>query len=252
MKVKVLGSGTSHGVPMIGCKCDVCKSSNPRNNRMRASITVEKNGQVILVDTTPELRVQSLAFDVNHIDAVFITHLHADHIFGFDDLRRFNHISKQDMPVYSDQKSCDGIRQIFPYIFAPPKQGGGVPKVDLRIVEPRFNLCGLDIRSFYVLHGSLPVLAFRFDDFAYLTDVNSIPPEAMGQLQGLDLLILDCVRFEPHSTHFGLYEALEIVDILKPRQTYFTHLSHAFDHDIVNSTLKPETQLAYDGQIIEL
>ena len=252
MRIIVLGSGTSHGVPMIGCKCEVCTSDNPRNRRFRPSIAIQNEGKTILVDTTPELRLQALATGLDRVDAVLYTHTHADHIFGLDDLRRFNDLSGEEIPIYGDQPALDDIRRIYPYIFAETQAGGGKPRIALHLIRPSLELFGLQIESFYVMHGELPVLAFRFDDFAYVTDVNRIPDEAMAKLQNLELLILDAVRFKPHATHFGLYEALEIVEQLKPKRTLFTHLSHKFDHDSVNTQLPSGTALAYDGQVVEL
>lgn len=242
---------------MIGCDCEVCRSDNPRNRRFRPSILVRNEGRAILVDTTPELRMQSLAFDVRQVDAVLFTHTHADHIFGLDDLRRFNDLSGQEIPVYGDAETLEDIRRIYPYIFKETQVGGGKPRLTLHTVQPEFDLFGLHIRSFYVQHGKLPVLAYRFDapataslpaySAAYVTDVNFIPPASMAQLTNLDLLLLDAVRFEPHATHFGLYEALDIIAELKPRQAYLTHLSHHFDHDAVNAQLPPHVALSYDG-----
>jgi len=252
MKVTILGSGTSHGVPMIGCTCEVCLSPDPRNRRFRPSICVENEGRVILVDTTPELRLQSLAFGLNRVDAVLITHTHADHIFGLDDLRRFNDLSGEVIPVYGEPAALDDIRRIFPYIFDPPQQGGGTPKLDLLPVPRSFDLFGIHIESFTVMHGRLPVLAYRFNDAAYVTDTNHIPPESMEMLRNLDLLILDAVRYNPHSTHFGLWQAVEVADRLKAKRVLFTHLSHHFDHEKTNSELPPHMQLAHDGQVIEL
>ena len=252
MKVTILGSGTSHGVPMIGCDCAVCRSPHPKNRRFRPSIAVENDGKVILVDTTPELRLQSLAVGLNRVDSVLITHTHADHIFGLDDLRRFNDLTDQEIPVYGDAQTLDDIRRIFRYIFTETQVGGGKPRLTLHEVPESFELHGIRIQSFYVLHGRLPVLAYRFNDFAYVTDVNYIPQESMGKLRNLDLLILDAVRPKPHETHFGLGQALAVVEVLKPKRTLFTHLSHKFEHDSTNAELPPHAQLAYDGQEIIL
>jgi phosphoribosyl 1,2-cyclic phosphate phosphodiesterase len=251
MKATILGSGTSHGVPMIGCECTVCTSPDPKNRRFRPSIAVENDGNVILVDTTPELRMQSLAFGLNRVDAVLITHTHADHIFGLDDLRRFNDLSGESIPVYGDEQAVADIRRLFPYIFDPPKQGGGTPKIDLRPVPESMEMFGMHIESFPVLHGSLPVLAYRFDNVAYVTDTNHIPPESMTKLRGLELLILDAVRYEPHSTHFGLWEAVAVAEQLGAKRVLFTHLSHHFEHTKTNSELPAHMQLAYDGQTLE-
>jgi phosphoribosyl 1,2-cyclic phosphate phosphodiesterase len=266
MKVTILGSGTSHGVPMIGCECAVCKSPNPKNRRFRPSITVENEGRTILVDTTPELRLQALAVGLNRVDAVLYTHTHADHLFGLDDLRRFNDLSGEEIPIYGDEGTLEDIRRAYRYIFVETQEGGGKPRISLNVVPERFELFGLEIQSFYVMHGRLPVLAYRFDyksqsythtptlphSFAYVTDTNHIPPDSMEKLRGLDLLILDAVRPKPHVTHFGLYEALEVIEELKPKQALLTHLSHLFDHDETNAELPGNVRLAYDGQVIDL
>ena len=257
-----MGSGTSHGVPMIGCDCPVCRSENPKNRRFRPSLLVRNEGKSLLIDTGPELRLQSLAFDVRRVDAVLFTHTHADHIFGLDDLRRFNDLMDVEIPVYGDEATLSDIRRIYPYIFTSTQTGGGKPRLTLHEVKRSFVMFGLKISSFYVMHGKLPVLSYRFDQLAtqstparsaaYVTDVNYIPPEAMAQLHNLDLLILDAVRYEPHSTHYGLYEAVAIRNQLKPKRTLLTHLSHDFDHDTVNAELPDHIQLAYDGQLIRL
>ncbi len=262
MEILILGSGTSHGVPMIGCDCAVCRSDNPKNRRFRPSILVSNDSGAILVDTTPELRLQALANDVRRVDAVLFTHTHADHIFGLDDLRRFNDLSGEDIPVYGDEDTLAAIRRIFPYIFTETQEGGGKPRLALHLVPPDFTMFGLRIRSFYVLHGKLPVLAYRFDrpatdteparSAAYVTDVSHIPPDSMALLHDLDLLILDAVRPDPHPTHFGLNQALEVIAELQPRRALLTHLSHRFEHEAVNAQLPANVELAYDGQRITL
>ncbi len=223
---------------------------------------VRNAGKSLLIDTTPELRLQALAFGVNRVDAVLYTHTHADHIFGLDDLRRFNDLMDTEIPVYGDAATLADIRRIYSYIFTHTQTGGGKPRITLHEVERSFEMFGLKITSFYVIHGKLPVLSYRFDrpetnstpavSAAYVTDVNYIPPESMAQLHNLDLLILDAVRYEPHSTHYGLYEAVSIIEELKPKQALLTHLSHQFEHDTVNAELPPHIQLAYDGQVIRL
>lgn len=252
MRVTVLGSGTSHGVPMIGCACAVCMSEDSKNRRFRPSILVENEGRNILVDTTPEMRMQTLQFGVTRVDAVLITHTHADHIFGLDDLRRFNDLMDAEIPVYGDEGTREDIQRIFRYIFVQTQAGGGKPRITLNPLPDSFELFGLHIQTLEVLHGKLPVRAFRFNDFAYVTDTNNIPDAAMEKLQGLDTLILDAVRYEPHVTHYGLWEAVEVVKRLNPRRTYFTHLSHHFDHEKTNAELPPGMELAYDGLVLDL
>lgn len=258
MRVTILGSGTSHGVPMIGCHCEVCRSKNPKNHRMRPSIVVEGPDGTILVDTTPELRLQSISAGLNRIDAVLITHTHADHIFGMDDLRRFNDLCGHDIPVYGSQSVLEDIRRIYRYVFIETQAGGGKPRLSLKPVAPSMEVCGLHIACFTVLHGRLEVQSYRFTDpatgksFAYVTDVSTIPESEMRHLVGLDLLILDAVRYEPHPTHFGLYQALEVIARVNPGTALLTHLSHHFDHDKLSSETPPHVDPAYDGQIITL
>ncbi len=256
MRVIVLGSGTSHGVPMIGCTCPVCLSPNPKNRRFRPSIAVQTDfageTRTILVDTTPELRLQSLTFGLNRVDAVLLTHSHADHIMGLDDLRRFNDLSGAEIPVYGDPETQEDIRRVFRYIFVQTQQGGGKPRIRLEETPAAFDLYGLAVRRLTVMHGRLPVQAYRLNNFAYVTDTNHLPDDARAQLQNLDLLILDAVRFDPHPTHFGLWEAVAAVQELKPKRALFTHLSHHFDHDAVNAQLPPGMELSYDGQTLEL
>lgn len=252
MRVTILGSGTSHGVPMIGCPCPVCTSGNPRNRRFRTSVSVRKGDYTLLVDTTPELRLQALACGLTRVNAVLYTHTHADHLFGLDDVRRFNDLSGQELPIFGDKQTLADIRRVFSYVFKKTQIGGGKPRLSLHPIEPRFDLYGIDIRALPVKHGKLTIQAYRFDDFAYVTDTNGIPDETMAQLQGLDLLILDAVRFKPHSTHFGLYQALDVIRQLRPKRAYLTHLSHHFDHDATNAVLPTGVALAYDGLAIEL
>lgn len=280
MEIVVLGSGTSHGVPMIGCDCSVCRSANPKNKRTRPSIVIHASGGTILVDTTPELRLQAVANEVKRVDAVLLTHTHADHIMGMDDLRRFNDLQAAEIPVYGDAASLEDVRRIYSYIFRPPRsEGGGQPRLTLHEVAPDFELCGLHVRALTVMHGSLPVLAYRFEEripaaaasfqeashllssatanengteraVAYVTDVNSIPPDTLAKLYHLDLLVLDAVRPLPHSTHFGLQQALDVIAELKPRRALLTHLSHQMEHDSINAQLPAGVELAYDGQRI--
>lgn len=258
MEVLVLGSGTSHGVPMIGCNCPVCTSADPRNYRNRPSVAVYGPDGVILVDTPPELRLQSIATGLTRVDAVLFTHTHADHIFGLDDLRRFNDLAGKEIPIYGDRQTLEDIRRIFRYIFVGTQMGGGKPRLALHEIEGALELCGLRITPFYVMHGALPVLAFRFDEphtgrsAAYVTDVNSISPESMEKLHGLDLLILDAVRYDPHSTHFGLYQALEVIQAVKPRLARLTHISHRMDHETVCGETPAHVAPAFDGERIEL
>jgi phosphoribosyl 1,2-cyclic phosphate phosphodiesterase len=257
--VTFLGTGTSTGIPMIGCSCAVCTSPNPRNRRMRPSIVVgvatDEGRKNLLVDTTPEMRLQMLAANVERVEAVLITHTHADHIFGMDDIRQFNFRHGMRMPIYGTPPTLDHLRRVFDYCFMETQAGGGKPQLELQPIaagEP-LRLLGLDVLPLTVFHGGLPVLAFKFGArFAYVTDVSRIPDEARPHLRGLDALVIGTVRYDPHPTHFGLYQALDEIADLAPRRAYLTHLSHHFDHDRVNAELPPGVELAYDGLTLEI
>ena len=256
MKITVLGSGTSHGVPMIGCPCAVCTSADPKNKRYRPAILVTTDdGANLLVDTPPEMRLALIDNHVTRMDAIFYTHSHADHVFGLDDVRTFNYRSGAAMPVYAELSVIEDVRRIYGYIFKPTQAGGGKPQVDLHALTPALPLTLHDtaILPLRIYHGTLPILAFKFGPrFAYVTDVSRIPPETWTHLEGLDLLMLDAVRREPHETHFHLDASLQTVAQLKPKRTLLTHLSHDYDHARTNAELPPGVELAYDGQVVEL
>jgi phosphoribosyl 1,2-cyclic phosphate phosphodiesterase len=243
----VLGSGTSHGVPMIGCRCSVCTSDNPRNQRARPCILLELPGGNVLVDTPPELRLQCIRFGVERVDVVLYTHAHADHLFGLDDIRRFNELQGRDIPIYAEREVLETIRRAFAYVFMPTQEAGGKPRLTLHPLDGRIELCGAGIEPLRVYHGQLPILAFRVGGFAYVTDVSYIPPETEERLQGLEWLFLDAVRYAPHPTHFCFEEAVEVVRRLKPRSAAFVHLSHDYEHEATNALLPEGVELAYDG-----
>lgn len=260
MKVTVLGSGTSHGVPMVGCRCEVCVSSDPRDTRTRPSILIALPSVAggpagafhLLVDTSTDFRAQALREGVDRVDAVFYTHHHADHIFGFDELRRFNHLTKRPLSAYGGVETMDALRRTFAYAYDPatPK-GGGVPDVRLWHLTGPFSMHGHPIVPVPVMHGTTRVLGLRIGTFAYLTDCNAIPPASMELLGGLDVLVLDALRRRPHPTHFSIDGALAVVDALKPRRTYFTHIAHDLGHEATCATLPEGVSLAYDGLVIE-
>jgi phosphoribosyl 1,2-cyclic phosphate phosphodiesterase len=258
MRVRFLGTGTSHGIPVIGCTCAVCTSENPRNRRTRSSILVASGEQRIVVDTTPEFRLQALAAGLSRLDAVLFTHAHADHIFGLDDVRIFNWRTKQAVPVYGTAATLAEIRDRFIYVFREGQEGGGKPNLELRPVDGPFEVAGLRVTPIEVRHGQLAVTAYRFCErsdgpaFAYVTDCNEIAPESLAALEGLDLLILDALGKSAHPTHFSLEQAIEVARRLRPRRTLFTHISHSLEHDETNASLPDGMALAYDSQEIEI
>lgn len=252
--VTFLGSGTSHGVPMIGCTCAVCQSTDPRDRRSRPSIHINvAGGPSILVDTSTDLRQQVLANRIARVDAILFTHSHADHVMGLDDVRRFNVMQGGPIPAYADERTAGDLRRSFSYIFSPSgEKGGGIPEITLTTIAGPFNIGAVRIQPVPLFHGSRPVLGFRVGSFAYLTDCNRLPDEAWPLLDGLDLLVLDALRHTPHPTHFTVAEALEVVARVKPRHTYFTHMCHKLPHVETNAALPAGVELAYDGLVVPI
>jgi len=246
-----LGTGTSVGVPAIGCGCPVCTSDNPRNKRTRCGLALGLPGGNLLVDTPPDLRQQLLRERIGVVHAVLYTHEHADHIFGLDDLRLMQFYLGGPVPLYCEPGVERRIRKSFDYAFQSANRlhTGAIPQLALRQIDlDPFTALGAEVTPVRLLHGpTVPVLGFRFGNVAYCTDVNAIPPESMARLRDLDVLVLDCLRREPHATHFGLSEALAIVEQLQPKRTLLTHMSHNFDHDATNAELPAGVELAYDG-----
>ena len=252
----VLGCGTSVGVPALGCGCSVCLSKDPKNNRTRCAVAIGLPEGVLLIDTPPELRVQLLREKIGLIHAVAFTHEHADHVFGLDDLRLFQFYLGHPVPMYCEAEVESRIRKAFDYAFsdAPTTHPGATPKFDVRRIgtEP-FSVLGARIRPFRLLHGPrFKVLGFRVNNVAYCTDTNEIPDETWSELEGVDVLVLDALRYKPHPTHFSLDQAVEIAERIGPKQTYLTHLSHEFDYQSTNRQLPPNVSLAYDGLQIPL
>jgi len=247
--VTILGSGTSSGVPMIGCTCAVCRSTDPRDTRTRPSIFVDvEGGPNILVDTSTDLRQQALAHGINRVDAIVFTHSHADHVMGLDDSRRFSQMQKGPIPCYADARTCEALRRSFFYVFDPAAdKGGGLPQIALTTITGPFSIGSVGLVPVPVLHGSRAILGFRFGNFAYLTDCSKVPDESWPLIEGLDILILDALRHRPHPTHFTVAEALDVVARVKPRQTYLTHICHDLPHAKTNAALPASVELAYDG-----
>jgi phosphoribosyl 1,2-cyclic phosphate phosphodiesterase len=253
-RVTMLGTGTSHGVPMIGCHCATCRSTDVRDRRFRPSIYIDVPDRVrILVDTATDLRQQALAHDISRVDAVLFTHAHADHILGLDDLRGFNRLQGTAIPCYANAEAWTQIRRQFSYIFDGPLQlGGGVPQITANHVTGTFFICGVKIVPVPLWHGRLPILGYRLGNFAYLTDCNRIPDESFGLVDGVDVLVLDALRDEPHETHFTLSEAVAVAQKIAARQTYFTHMTHDLPHAATNARLPGGIELAYDGLVFDI
>jgi phosphoribosyl 1,2-cyclic phosphate phosphodiesterase len=255
LKVTLLGTGTSHGVPMIGCDCPVCRSTDPRDRRSRPSILLEPGVEVagvrsILVDTATDLREQALAHRMTRGDAILFTHSHADHIMGLDEVRRFNVIQKAAIPCYGDARTLDDVRRTFSYVFNPPPSGGGVPQLSLFRIGGPFSLGSVEIVPVPILHGRRPILGFRIGSFAYLTDCSAIPDHSWPLLEGVRTIVLDALRDRPHPTHFTVGEALDVVARLGCERAYFTHICHDLPHAATCARLPDGVELAYDGLVL--
>jgi len=253
MKLTFLGTGTSTGVPSIACECDTCLSEDPRDKRLRVSILIEHHEKKILVDTSIDFRQQALRAKITRLDAILVTHCHVDHVFGMDDIRPLN-FRYGAMPVFANEIAWIDLRRIFQYIFKPTHFGGGLPQLIPHTVAPNAPFMigeELTVTPLEVIHGKLPVIAYRFNDFAYATDLNFISEETIAGLQGLDVLVLDCVRIKPHATHLGLTEALDYIERIKPKRAFLTHLNHDILHERDSHLLPENVEFAYDGLVVE-
>ena len=253
MVITLLGTGTSSGIPLIGCRCDVCRSLDYRDKRLRVSVYVETQGKCFVIDTGPDFRQQMLREDITQLDAVIFTHQHKDHTAGLDDVRAFNFLQNKDMPVYGRLQVLEQLKREFEYVFADYRYPG-IPRLQLHeITNTPFDVLGVMFTPIDVLHHRLPVFGFRIGNFAYLTDVNHIAEAELAKLQNLDVLILGALQRETHISHFNLQQAIDVVSILKPKVTYFTHLSHKMGrHAEVEKELPAHIRLGFDGLKIKL
>ncbi len=251
MRVTFLGTGTSHGVPRIGCSCPVCRSADPHNRRARPSVLLSYADRNVIIDTSTDFRQQMLAHPVETLDAILFTHKHADHVHGLDDVRVYSDV-QGPIGVYADPNTCRALRQTFTYIFDAGNRIGGVPKLKLHEIDGPFELFGRTVIPVPVMHGKELVLGYRIGNFAYLTDCSAIPDESLDLLGGLDVLVLDALRFRPHPTHFSVDESVELAGIIAANRTLFTHVCHDLDHQTTNGMLPRDVGLAYDGLVLEL
>jgi phosphoribosyl 1,2-cyclic phosphate phosphodiesterase len=248
----VLGSGTSMGVPTIGCECAVCHSSDPRDRRTRPSVLVEYEGRAVLIDTTPDFREQAIREQIKHLDAVLYTHTHADHLLGIDDLRPLSFLHKPSrLPLYAHPDAAEFIRNMFKYIFVADYKFGGLPLVEMKPIEGPLELFGATFTPITLIHGEAEIYGFRFGSAAYLTDHSDIPEASLKQLESLDVLFLDALRYKPHPTHSTVEHSIQTVERLKPQRAFFTHICHDLPHEATNASLPDNVKLCYDGMKLE-
>jgi phosphoribosyl 1,2-cyclic phosphate phosphodiesterase len=252
MKVTFLGTGTSQGVPIINCDCSVCQSEDSRNKRLRTSISVETEHTALLIDTTPDLRQQLLANPLQRLDAILYTHAHADHIYGIDDIRRFNQLQKQRIPVFAAPQTLERLQMVFDYAFSNGELKPGLPNLEATAIGGPFEINDLKIIPLQLFHGNLEILGFRIGDMAYCTDVSYIPEYTYPLLEHLDVLVIDALRDRPHPTHFSVDQAVQEAEKIKAKNTYFIHMSHKIDHSASSRTFPANIRFAYDGLTLHL
>jgi phosphoribosyl 1,2-cyclic phosphate phosphodiesterase len=253
VKVTFLGTGTSQGIPFIGCPCPVCTSANIKDNRLRSAILIQTSDASIVIDSGPDFRYQMLREKVNRLDAIVFTHGHKDHIAGLDDIRPYNFFTHKPVAIYATDETQDALKREYSYIFNSPSYPG-IPQIDMHTIsgDKPFTVCGLTFTPIRVLHYKMEVLGFRIGDFTYITDANYIAPDEMEKIKGSKSLVLNALRHEKHISHFTLNEAVEMAELLGADDTYFTHISHQLGlHDVVDSDLPPGMHLAYDGLTLE-
>jgi phosphoribosyl 1,2-cyclic phosphate phosphodiesterase len=247
----VLGSGTSMGVPTIGCSCAVCHSTDPHDRRTRPSVFLEFDGKFVLIDTTPDFREQAIREGITQVDAVLYTHTHADHILGIDDLRPLSYHHDGKIPLYARPEATDFLRNMFRYIFDADYKFGGLARLELRPIDGPFDLYGRRFEPVPVIHGETEIYGYRFGSAAYLTDFSEVPETSFGLLQGLDILFLDGLRHKPHPTHSTVENSIRIAERLQAKRVFFTHICHDLPHEATNAVLPPHVRLSYDGMKLE-
>ena len=253
MRITVLGSGTSVGIPMIGCRCAVCRSQDPRDHRLRPSIHVRYGDHGVLIDTSPDFRYQALRSGIERVDAILFTHSHADHVMGLDDVRPFNYRQGGVIPIYGSEETIQNIRKSFHYIFEEKATESSRPRLLTNVFNGSpIDICGVQFIPIRLAHGKGTSYGFRFGDAAYLTDHSDIPAESREELRNLDVLFLDALRDKPHPTHSTVARALEMVETLSPRRAFLTHMCHDLPHACTEERLPPHVRLAFDGLEIEV
>ncbi|MBO4548996.1 MAG: MBL fold metallo-hydrolase [Abditibacteriota bacterium] len=252
MRLTFLGTGTSTGIPQVGCGCEVCRSEDPKNKRYRSAVYITDGNTRLVIDTPPEFRLQCVREGIQDIDAVIYTHEHADHLFGIDDVRGFTMKTGKTMPLYAEKRVADCIRTAFPYMFRPPVNPSQIPKIVLNVIRGPFDAGSLHIIPFRVMHGNLPVLSFRIGDLVYATDLKTVPPESEKYFENAGTLVLDGLRYREHCSHLNISEALDLVRKYRPGRCYLTHLTHNIDHETLSRELPHNVYAAYDGLTLEV
>jgi phosphoribosyl 1,2-cyclic phosphate phosphodiesterase len=250
--LEFLGTGTSTGIPVAGCACRVCRSRDPHDKRLRSSVLIKNGAKNLIIDTGPEFRIQCLRAGVMRLDAVAITHTHADHIFGFDDIRAYSFFKDRTLPVWGAPETIASIRKRFDYIWNARQFGGGLPDVDLREIRGPFSCAGLDVTPIPIKHGCMDILGFRIGDLAYMTDISSLPESSLPLLENLGTMVISCVRYRYHRTHLNIAGAKRLHRLVKPGQTILTHLAHYLSHRDIIAEFPVDISPAYDGMTMSI